>query len=238
MPRDLRERGVRSWPPPAGRAFGEREVDEEYVARVVAQVTALYLRTAREVAEGIGETLLASFYGGSLEVYRAVGTGHASMLALAQHEALGMPRRLVWESVRYLDQRAELPDGVGERLSLSHHKALFRVRDVELKVRLARTAEARVMSVKELQAAVLRAVGPDEAGRGRKPTPRLRRAVKGLDKALGPLVEERLTRADVEAVSPRELAAVRAQLREYAAAIADLEGQLARLAGPGGRRRG
>ena len=221
-----------TWPPPAGQAFGEAEVDEAYVAGVADKATALYRGTAAETAVALGELFLHSFYGASVAVYRRVGAEHASMKALARHPELGIPRALVWGSIKYLDQRAEIPVEVSEALSYSHHAELFRVPELALKVRLARSAVRSDLNVRDLRALVARAVGPDEAGRGRRPKARLVRVVEGLDKARAALEGERLTVADVAAVSPRVLAGLRARLREHAEFVAELEGELARLAGP------
>ena len=235
-PRRSRTVAVWSWPPPAGRACGDLEVNEQYVAQIAERATELYRRKSKELADELGDLFLTSFFGGAVEVAERVWGEHASMLALARHEALAMPRTLVRDTVRYKMQKAELGERVGGALTLSHHRLLFKVRDPRLKARLAAQAVRADMRVRPFKELVDEMVGPDEGSRGRKPKPRLKKVVDGLGKALDGLEESRLTRADVEAVTPRELAKLRGRLRDYVARVVEMERELGVLAGAGGRR--
>ena len=160
-----------------------------------------YLSAARAV----GQLLLRTFYGGDLAAYRRMGTEHASLQALARHDDLRVPAAALWDGLRLVEQLDVLPDDLEEVLTISHHRALFRVRDTRAKVRLARAVAREALRVEDLRERVTAVVGADPRGRGRKRQPRLAKTAKAVHAVTQVYEDAPVTAADVRALDARQL---------------------------------
>lgn len=230
MPRRTRPQGGRV-PGAAGRgvssrAVGVERVDERLVAALVPKVRAASLGGPLETAQTVGELVLEAFYGGDLEVFAAVRTDHASVQALARDDSLGRPPVFVFDALRYLEQKAKIPPRLLPRLSYSHHKALFRVLDLRLKLRLAAEVAREGLSAAQLAKAVTRELGEDQQGRGRAPAHPVLAAVKGVGKVLDGLDESALRADDLEDLSPRRRAHAAEAFERYAAQMNEIAARL------------
>jgi hypothetical protein len=165
---------------------GEHSVDENLLDEVVPQINALYVQRGLQLAEAMGELLLARFFDGDLDVFRTRGRKHQSLRALAQRSDLHVSHAQLWNCLAVLEQLRELPPELGQALSMHHHKALLPVRDEATKHALAEKAVSEGLSYRQLQAEVQAARTGEDARRGR---PRLPAWVKGLQRVLKALAE-------------------------------------------------
>jgi len=126
------------------------EVDLDLVDRAVRDLNAIYTTKALETACEIGEYVIGRFFGGSLDKLSRYGDGHASFRALTKHPELRFSATYLWTAVAVVGQLRELPEGVGCRLPLSHHRLLMPLRDPSVKTVLARKALNYHFSKREL----------------------------------------------------------------------------------------
>ena len=119
---------------------GEAAVDEALVSEAVQKINQIHENGALETARAMGEYLLATFFDGDLDGFRAKEKKHASFRALAEQEALTVGHSALWYSVAVLGQLRQLPAEVGAALPMSHHRLLLPVKDVKTKVKLANQA--------------------------------------------------------------------------------------------------
>lgn len=178
---------------------GEYREDEEFVRGAVQDINAMFTRKGLETAVAIGEYVLEHFFGGDPERFRERGRSHLSFRALANRDDLMVSHTFLWRSVALVDQLRQLPQDVAYQLSVSHHHALFPLKDREEKVRLATAAADQGWTKRELEAEVkearLRTHGPSKAGR-----PALPAVVKGVKR-----LTEAVELVESEAVSVDQL---------------------------------
>ena len=141
-----------------------------------------------------------------------------------------MPRAAVWDALRYVEQLDQLPPEVGSVLTISHHRELYRVRDKQLKIRLARSAVRRGLKVRELRDHVRTALGPDERGRGRPKKTRFQKLVGDLEKATAAVAAEPLTSEDLAGLSPRQVTKLRRELQRQVLVLSRALAQVEELA--------
>lgn len=218
------------------RVVGARAVDAGLVERFVPQLRQLVQVRGLEAAIEVGELVLETFYGGSISMWRRLGTDHQTVAAVAAHPELGVTRYKLWNHLRLLEQLDDMK-GLGAnvtmRLTFSHHKALYAVTELALKRRLAASAVRAGWTVEELRDQVQAALGPGEPERGGRPrdTP-LTKLLKGLRKATSAVDPEDLDVGAVRGLPPearrdavKQLERVGGRLLELARSIRALDAE-------------
>lgn len=119
---------------------GELRVDAGLVDSAVLDLNLLRQHGALQTALAIGDYVIRRFFEGSIELFHAREAGHCSYRALAQDEDLDVSAAELWTAVNLVQQRELLGAKLTEALSLSHHRVLIGVRDVERKRALAELA--------------------------------------------------------------------------------------------------
>lgn len=196
---------------PARAGSGARGAE---LARVEAAVRYINERAARgglELARDVGEYVLEHFFDGELTRFRDTrGQKPRPFRLLLERDDLLLAPGAIYTFVRVAGQLRDLPRDTAGGLSLSHHRALLSLADLDQKVALARRALAEGWSKADLERRV-RAQQPRRP-QGRKRLPACvkatRRVARALDEAfsepavpteLRNLGEERL-RATLEQV--------------------------------------
>ena len=224
MRRGSAGRPSRELAPTRGRRIvGHRAVDERAVDAAVPRLRALYVAKTLEAAEAVGRFLLESFYGGEVAHWRTLGTAHASMQALSRRSGLGMSGSHLWRCLRLVEQLESMDGSVGRRLSVTHHRLLYKVEDEGLKGRLAAEAVAEGWDTGELERRVSRAVGPAAPGRpGRRPDAPLEALVKRVEKATRDLELQEIDAGFMAGMDARRQARFVGRLAAQAAKLAAL----------------
>lgn len=155
-----------------GTELSVRELDA-----AVAEVNRIWLAKGLEAAKAVGVYLLRVFYDGNLSAWREGGDA-PGVRALAEHPQLRMDRNQVWNSLRLVDQLDELGHDLGGRLTMTAHRALFRLEDGRAKRALATEAAEEGWTVARITERV-RELSPS-TGRVRHP---VEVAVKKLESA-------------------------------------------------------
>jgi hypothetical protein len=197
---------------------GAAALAPELLDRAVDDINRLYRAHGLETARAIGEYVVATFFAGDLDAALGRARSHATWRALADRDDLLVSHSHLWSCVQVLEQRRRLPEGVGAALSISHHRRLLSVRDTEARARLAEAAVAEELTVRELEERVAAQRAAARVGErpGRKPLPKLVKALRALRRVeLGALG------------SPDELGALRDE--QAAEVLAEIEGQLRAL---------
>ncbi len=160
---------------------GESSVDVELVERTVNELNELHKTKGLETARAMGERLLAAFFAGEAQNFRDRGKDHLSFRALTGHEHLTVSYTFLYHAVGVVEQLGMLPPELGEALSFSHHKLLLPVHGRDAKLRLARRAVLKRLSVRAFDEDVRAWRERSDADQGpRRGRPRLPGFVKTL----------------------------------------------------------
>jgi hypothetical protein len=209
---------------------GEVAVDEALICAVVTRINEIHRRRGLETAREIGEHLLAAFFGGHIEAFRAKGKKHASLRALADRQDLDISSTTIWYSIAVLEQLRQLPGDIGAALPMSHHRLLLPVKNNQLREELAREAVQHGLTKRDLEAKIKGLNESTEQSNGVRPgRPVLPGWAKGLAAARRSIEEAagyNVTEADV-VLHGAEL--VQARLDEVTATMAALDGLRAKL---------
>lgn len=209
---------------------GATALEPELLERAVEDLNRLYRTHGLETARALGEYVVHAFFAGDLAAARRRARGHATWRALAGREDLLVSYSHLWACVQVLDQLRRLPADIGAALSVSHHRRLLALRDEEARARLAEAAVAEELTVRELE----QRVAQERSGerRGRKPLPRLVKAVRALRRVdLGP---ELTSAEEVRALGEQEAAEVLAEIEGQLRALEDLRKRVLGGRGPEG----
>lgn len=158
---------------------GGTVLDSIALDRAVAHINGIYTQKGLKTATKIGSYVLDMFFAGDFESFRHEGKKHVTFRALAERDDLCVSHSFIWYAVAVLEQSTQLPDDVSETLPFSHHKLLLPIKDLELKLELAREAVARRMSKRKL-AERIRGLRRNSAAFSRAGRPPLPSFVKGL----------------------------------------------------------
>jgi hypothetical protein len=174
---------------------GEEFVDEELVELTVGQLNDLHKSKGLETASAMGERVLAAFFDDDAQNFRERGKDHKSFRAMTQHGDLAVSYTFLYHAVGVVEQLRTLPPELGESLSFSHHKLLLPVRGRDAKLRLARRAVLKRLSVRAFDEEVRAWRERHSAKQGpRRGRPRLPGFVKALKRLPSPteLQDERM----------------------------------------------
>jgi hypothetical protein len=161
---------------------GAAELAPDLLDRAVEDINRIYRAHGLETARAIGEYVVNAFFAGDLEIALRRSRSHATWRALAGRDDLLVSHSHLWWCVQVLDQLRRLPDDIGAALSVSHHRRLLALRDEETRARLAEAAVAEDLTVRQLEERVAARRTEEQAGerRGRKPLPRIVKAIRAL----------------------------------------------------------
>ena len=162
---------------------------------VVDEVNRIWLTKGLEAAKSVGRYLLRVFYRGDLEAWRVGQADAPGVRALMEHPRLRMDKGQVWSSLRLVEQLDELGDDVGGRLTMTAHKALFRIADTRAKRALATKAADEGWPVTRVTERVKELV-PAPAGRRQHP---VEEALKKLERATKWIIDPMSVAALLEA---------------------------------------
>lgn len=170
---------------PAAVLPGEGVVEDELVRTAVAHINGIKRAAGLEAALAIGEYLLGTFFGGDLEAFHERQGAHLSYRALQRQADLEVSASSLWYSVALIEHLQLLPGEMKERLSLSHHRLLVGVKDVEQRRALAQRAAEEGLSRRALEREVQRLhVARGERRTGRPRLPAVVKAARRIDKAI------------------------------------------------------
>ncbi len=177
---------------------GQSKVDKTLIDKAVQDLNALYTAKGLELARAIGEYILKTFFGGKFENLEA-DQSHVSWRALAKREDLQMSYSTLWSSVAVLGQLRQLPEDIGEALTVSHHRRLVAITDVGVKLRIAKKAAKQGMTIKQLEAEIASyRSGAKTSNRGRPALSGPVKALRRLPNLIEPLTEYAVSADDVE----------------------------------------
>lgn len=201
---------------------GKGPVDDGVVDAALAEIRRLMVVGMNVAAHGVGEYLLASFFGGDPETYRSRKKGDApsfdALLERPELEALGLSRTKLYNCIAVRIQAQALGMEDLQNLPLSHQVALVPAPG-ERKAELARKALDQGLTVKALHAEVgkAKAEAPEKKRRGRPGQPIFLKVITQAKKAAVLADSAETTEADMLRVG---LTASRDQLRELERCIA------------------
>lgn len=208
---------------------GAAEVDRALVDQAVRDLNQIYTTKGMETARAIGEYVVHHFFAGDLDAaarFGPSGERHLSFRALSQRDDLQVSHAHLWVSVKVLDQLRQLPAELADALPVSHHRRLLSVRDARTKLRLAKKAVEKGLTVRAFEAEVAKARAKELQGapRGRKPLPAWQKAVNALGKLrFDPAT---LTDAELEALPPERSGALVSTLDAQIQALEALRAKL------------
>lgn len=161
---DVPAAGPQDQPPPPVLP-GERSADPVLVDQAVWDLNRIWLSKGFETARAVGEYVLTCFFQDDTESFRARGKHHHSFRALAARDDLQVSHTFLWRAVALVEQLRVLPADLADQLGYSHHLALLPVKDLAVKIALARQAVDQGLTRRQLEAAVRQAKEPSRAGR-------------------------------------------------------------------------
>ncbi len=149
-------------------------------------------RSGLQTALAMGRYVLDTWFEGRASRFERLQGTTPGYQALLAHPALELTPRKVTTAVRVTVQYEILPEEIAARLSLSHHQALVRVEDPDLKAELATEALKLGLNWERLQVVVssrvARPLAPTGPGRRRYP-PHVKR-LRALHRAVKVVLEE------------------------------------------------
>ncbi len=198
---------------------GRDVADPANVAKISDEIRAVVARRGVQAQVDIGQLLFARCYGGS----RANLGAHATIDTIAAAPDAPMGRSSLYQTVRVYLQWLEFPEDVRDLLNPSQHVALLQVPVGNLeKERLAREAARTGMPARELTDRARELVGKPPRV---KVTPDARsEGLQSLSKATKVLRPWSVAIRAGRKPTAKEAEAVRAELVELRAFMADLEG--------------
>ncbi len=162
---------------------GENTPSPVLLDEAVDHLNRIYVAKGLEAAREIGEYVLRAFFDGDLKAFHAKGRKQMSFRRLAGRQDLLPSYSHIYNCVAVVEQLRQLPKDIGEALSVSHHKALFTVRNPGDKRALADRAVEQKMTVRALRKAVAESL--HESGqRSKAGRPPLPSCVKGFRKVI------------------------------------------------------
>lgn len=139
---------------------------------VVADINAAVRHRGLQMARDLARIVLDAFFDGDLEAYRQRSGQNIYFQRLAERDDLDVSYHQLWTALAVSDQIDLLPDGVGDKLSMSHHRLLLSVRDKDQKLAIAQQAVDESMTRRELKKVLAerRDGRPNKLGRPRLPS--------------------------------------------------------------------
>jgi hypothetical protein len=194
---------------------GEDSVATALLDKVVAEVNRIHSQKGMELARALGQFLLKSFFGGSIETFKARAAKHATFRALARREDLQVSYATLWYSIAVIEQIEQLPEFVSSQLSFSHHRLLLPVEDVKEKLSLARRVIDEKLTTRQLELLIRRRDGDLVTSRtGRPRIPEYRKGVNRVRAALETAVSDGLNTANIPRIPRDEAARLLIDLRQ------------------------
>ncbi len=163
---------------------GGASLDESKVDLAVMEINRIHNQKGVEAARETGLFLEKHFFAEDLEAAERLGKEHVSFRTLAEREDLNVSASFLWYSLHLLKQLRQLPEPVGQALSISQHRLLLPLKDREKKKELAAKAIEDGWTVERLAAEVQKKKGKSNAGR--RPLPAFRKTINGWKKLLEP----------------------------------------------------
>lgn len=199
--------------------------EERQVDATVRFLHETALRHGIEHAVEVRDHVLGTYFDGDFAAFSDSRRNKSrSFRSLCEREDLPYKFATLYSLVRVGQQVDELPAGVGRALSPTHHRALLPLLDAEAKVRLAREAVDRELTVAQLEERV-RANKP-KSNAGRPALPPLVKQGHAVRRALAAV--QLPTEDEVAALDDEARAALAEALSE---ALSRLQGLVAALVG-------
>ena len=149
---------------PALSLPGESSLDEGLVENAARYLSHLAMTTSLETARTTGEYVLATFFDGRPENFRARGNQHLSFKALAERKDLGMSSSFLWRAVSFVEQLRLLPANLATSLPYSHQLALLPLKDEDAKKELAQRTIDEGWTRNDLEGEVKKVREQDKSG--------------------------------------------------------------------------
>lgn len=184
---------------------GETEVDSALISDAVARINGFYAAQGLETARSIGQYIIDTFFGGSLENFHKRDGAHVSFRVLSKSEDLRVSYSWLYNSVAVVEQWDLLPEDIRGALPFTHQKLLLPLKNLDVKVKLAREVVEKDMAKAALAKKVQKlrqTEGGSKAGR-----PALPMFVKGLSKlrkAITEATSEPVTKEAFSTFSPKD----------------------------------
>ncbi len=126
---------------------------DDRVERAVATINGIVASKSLEAAVEVGRYIVAEFYSGDLENFRAHGRKPVALREIAAHPDMRLSITWLSCAVAVGASVEELRDPDVLKLGLSHHRELLAVTDRDQRLELARRAMAESMTVREIRSA-------------------------------------------------------------------------------------
>jgi hypothetical protein len=175
-----------------------------------------------DLARAVSEYVVATFFGGDFSAVSSKDPHKSeSFAALCAREDLQMGAATLHRLVRIGQQARHLPAELAESLSLSHHRLLLTVNDLQHKQKLARLAVRQAWTVEQLQSCIAaeKPAAPIPLGRPAKPAPL--KWLGAVNKAVGQGQDTAAWTAEVALLPPAAQGKLKADLLALQAAIGE-----------------
>ena len=169
-------------PPDSGKA-ALTTTERASLNVAVRDINAAYMNGNLETMRTVGALVVSQFFAGDTVAFQDQHKKHKTYRALASHPDLRVPATMLWYSVHVHTHFEAFGEQIARGLTLSHHRNLAHVRDIELRAKLADKAIEQDLTAEELQR-LARANEPDRpVDAPRLGRPRTHEVTKGLAKA-------------------------------------------------------
>ena len=210
-------------PVPDGTLPGEMHLAGDLLDQAVVEINRIHTQKGLELARALGRYLVRTFFGGSLRSFRERQSGHTTFRALARRTDLHLSYSTLWTSVAVLEQLNQLPEHVGRCLSYSHHRALLPVKDLGVKIRLARRVVDEELTTRQLDSLIRERLCARSGVRtGRPRIPAVVKGIRAVEKGVSHLVAEEIDEGWFASREPDELRALLAGVNHSVSALHDV----------------
>ncbi|MFZ5479081.1 MAG: hypothetical protein ACOZNI_20090 [Myxococcota bacterium] len=225
-------------PPPA--EILPAAVADDVLDEVTASLNELARASAFDFARAAGLLIVEKFYAGDLNAWRSRGQKDASFRKLAERAEAGLlhvSAPVLYRSVAIYELEQRLGVSMWKHLTVSHLRAVLGLPE-EKQRKLLTDAEAKQLTVADLERAAAKVRKKEADGRGRRPDPGF---VKGI-RRLGKLLQDPETwfgeLEKANDLEDEEVAALRTTLQQMRERCEELEHRLATCGGESRKQAG
>lgn len=198
---------------------GIEMIDEGRLDEAVSHLNHLCVTKGLEMACGMGDYILKTFFKGKFENFHKWGSKHSTFKALMEREDTHFSASGLWYSVRIAEQVKSLPDKeIAMALPPTHHKMLTSIKDEDIRAELAEQAVSENMSSRDFQELVRE--NREEFSSGRPPLPAFAKGMKQLLKAVDIATKGKVNEGSFEHYKVKD---AKALVRKVNTAIEKLE---------------
>ena len=178
----------------------------------VAELNRIYITGGLRTTVAVGQYILDTFFDGDIVAFASKGGSWPSFRALHQRSDLAMSYGVLAYSVQVAHQVGLLPEPLAWKLNTTHHRALVKVKDLDVKTELARTAVVEKLTCMALKKEIYGAVGHDPSRPGRTQLSPPALAVRRLERSSREVASEKGPDGVWDHVPAQEQADVAARL--------------------------